>query len=459
MNNGYNGNNGNGRYDGYPDEIRPGGSRPAYGQDDRPSGSRPYGTSESGSARPSGSRPYGTSEGGSARPSGARPYGTSEGGSARPFGSRPYGTSEGGSARPSGARPAASRQGNASRPARPSRKPASQGASRRGQGILASGRGTGEDDEEKLPITVYLGIAVTALALIILLVSVVSDVTKKKNRYSNLEIDGDPVQSDVSDVVIDDETDDWEEDDVASVKENAIFQGTWYKTDVDTDQRATLTVSMQYADSFEFSYQVWSGKNSKTVSNTAFYTDETHAEYSPKKNVKLIFERTEEGVTITHKGSNSALGFTDKYKIDGKFNEIEPELPEDEPTGSYDYYLYQSDAIVKALKETLSDDDYALYQDMMENGLMSPIDYERTTDKNGNPVNVDEELNAVKYYAHLSSREYDMIFICSENANIYVLFYNSDEVIYCTNDRNYYKKMPASFQAVADSKGVKPTFR
>ena len=101
----------------------------------------------------------------------------------------------------------------------------------------------------------------------------------------------------------------------------------------------------------------------------------------------------------------------------------------------------------------------AAYDEMMTNGLKSPIDYERTKDKNGRLVNVDAELNAVKYYAHLSDNGYDMIFICSDTANIYVLFYNSEEIVYYTNDKNYSSTMPASFQAVAKAKNIKPTFR
>ena len=173
-------------------------------------------------------------------------------------------------------------------------------------------------------------------------------------------------------------------------------------------------------------------------------------------------ERGADYVAVTHTGSNSSLGIGKEYSIDGNFTEQAPTYTVESNTSSettvaYDYNLYQSDAVVEALKQTLRSDDYTLYKDMMKNGLKSPINYERTKDKNGKLINVDAELNAVKYYAHLNGN--DMIFICSEKADIYVLFYNSDEIIYYTNDSHYSFTMPASFQAVAQSKGIKPTFR
>ena len=307
------------------------------------------------------------------------------------------------------------------------------------------------------------------MAVIALVISISINSGKSKNRRTDYD-DSVASQSDSSAATIveipEDETD--PSDEASSKMETQSFVGTWYKTDVSASQRATFAVTMQYEDGFEFRLEIHNGDETAVISDTAFYTDETHAEYTTKKKKKLTFERGADFVTISHTGTNSSFGIRDQFTIDGTFTELEPAYSEDTTTTTttapaekvtYDYNIYKSDATVQALSSTLSSEDYALYKDMMKNGLKSPINYERTTDKNGKLVNVDAELNAVKYYAHLNSNGYDMIFICSDNANIYLLFYNSEEIIYYTNDKNYSSKMPSSFQAVAKAKDIKPTFR
>ena len=325
------------------------------------------------------------------------------------------------------------------------------------------------ENNEKLPVSVFIGIGVTTIAVITLIISISINSNRAKKRNQTYD-DHLTSQSDVSGATIidfsDDETNDSDNTIDSSQPVMQSFVGTWYKTDVTESKKSIFTVTMQYSDSFEFRLENWDGKESAVINGTAFYTDETHADYSPKKKIKITFERGADYVKITHTGSNSSFGIGSKFTIDGNFTEQMPEYTVESETSSeiistvtYDYNIYQSDAVVKALSKTLNAEDYALYQDMMKNGLKSPIDYERTKDKNGRLVNVDAELNAVKYYAHLNSNGYDMIFICSDNANIYVLFYNSEEIIYYTNDKNYSSTMPTSFQAVAKAKDIKPTFR
>ncbi len=312
-----------------------------------------------------------------------------------------------------------------------------------------------------MPISVYIGMGVTAIAVIALILSI--SLGGKKNRShrdADLTDDFSGGSYESQTQIVDFPEDDEESDDTVSSKtEIKSFIGTWYKQDAAASQKAVLTVTMQYEDSFEFRLEIWNGKESAVINATAFYSDETTAEYAPKKKAKLTLQYDTDHVSITHTGKNSAFGIGDDYVIDGQFTEQEPDYPEESTEVTYDYDIYRSDKVVQALKDTLSSDDYALYQDMMKNGLNSPINYERTLDKNGRQVNVDSELNAVKYYAHLSSTGTDMIFICSEDAKIYLLFYNSEEIIYCTNDKSYSSKMPASFQAVAKAKNIKPTFR
>ena len=192
-----------------------------------------------------------------------------------------------------------------------------------------------------------------------------------------------------------------------------------------------------------------------SVSGTAYFTGSHSAAYTQGL-ASITFERGTQYISIYHAGDNADLGLPDNFKTDGKYTTGTPNYYQIEQTGSYDYDVYKSDAVVKALAATLSADDYALYRQMMSEGLQSPIAYERTVDKNGKKVNVDAELNCVKYYANLTSVGMDMIFICSDKGKIYVLFYDSAQIRYYTNDKAYSTKLPSAFQAVATAKKMTP---
>ncbi len=245
---------------------------------------------------------------------------------------------------------------------------------------------------------------------------------------------------------------------VSSTVSHPTFEGTWKKTEVYETAKATITISNQTDDGFDFTFKIWADSKTSSISGTASFTKEKVAVYTKGK-ATLTFEYGSKYLSVYHSGSNSALGFTDTVTIDGKFTKGTPNYYIKEETNSYDYDVYKSAAVVKALKATLSADDYQLYQEMMSKGLKSPIPYERTVDKNGKKVNVDSELDCVKYYANLSTIGMDMIFICSNSGKIYVLFYDAEEMRYYTNDQNYASKMPKSFQTTAESAGMTPIYK
>ena len=269
-----------------------------------------------------------------------RTEGYRQGNSARSEGYR-----QGNSARSEGCR-----QGNSARS-----EGYRQGNSARTQAASAAVSPAG--DEEKMPVMFYIGIAVTVIAVIALIISVSVNSSKYKRHNSAY---GDSAASDLDirvEDIVDDNNGDFEfvDDEAASSGINyQRFEGTWYKSDVEAPQKAVFSVSMQYQDSFEFRLEIWNGSNSAVISDTAFYTDETHAEFSPKKKVALTFERGTDYVIITHKGKNADFGIGADYAIDGRFTETEPEYEtESAVQTSYDYYLYQSEAVVEALKETV----------------------------------------------------------------------------------------------------------
>ena len=236
------------------------------------------------------------------------------------------------------------------------------------------------------------------------------------------------------------------------------LQGTWQKTNVYESKKATLTINRQDNQSFDFTLKIWSGANTAEISGTANYTGENTAVFK-KDTASITFDCGSKYLSVYHTGQNSVFGLSSAFTIDGKFTQGTPNYYKNENTNNYDYNTYKSAAVVKSLKSTLSADDYSLYTELMETGLMSPIAYERTVDKNGKNVNVDAEMKCVKYYASDKNIGMNMIMICSNSGKIYVLFYDASEMSYYTNDKNYSSKMPQSFQTVADSKGMKPTYK
>lgn len=320
-----------------------------------------------------------------------------------------------------------------------------------------------EEEEENLSVFMYVTITIVTLAIISLAVALTISGGKKskKNRSTDPNQTSSVTVSDGNMIV---DFDDTESDDLSSAPVSSqityvSFLGKWQKTEVYESKKATLSVTMQYDDSFEFTLKMWDSDKTATISGTAFYSDENIAVYTPKKSVSLTFEKGTQYVSVYHTGKNASFGIGDSFEIDGKYTSGEPQYIKQDKTGGYDYNIYQSDAVVSALSSTLSAEDYALYTEMMSKGLKSPIAYERTLDKNGKKVNVDAELDAVKYYAHLTSIGADMIFICSNDAKIYVLFYDTNEMRYYTNDPEYETSMPASFQAVANANHLQPLYR
>lgn len=302
---------------------------------------------------------------------------------------------------------------------------------------------------------VAVGFAVVGIIIFSVALTMLTGSKAKDNSKANaaLYVSDSSTRGDT--VVAFDDEEDVSSEDLSGI-EKADFTGVWHKTDVYESEKAILTVTAQDEASFHFTIKMWNDKKTVSVSGIAYFTGSDSAAFTQGL-ASITFERGTQYMSVYHSGSNADLGFTDDYKTDGKYTTGTPNYYKTEEAVSYDYNVYKSDAVVKALSSTLSADDYSLYQQMMSEGLQSPIAYERTVDKNGKKVNVDAELNCVKYYANLSSIGEDMIFICSGSGKIYVLFYDSAQMKYYTNDKNYAAKMPSAFQAVATAKKMTPS--
>lgn len=316
-------------------------------------------------------------------------------------------------------------------------------------------------DLQNFPWQLFLAVGFAVIGIVIFSTAMTMFVNGRKTDNSDnnppLYVSNTSARSDTV-VAFDDEEDEVSSEtssvDLTNV-EKADFTGTWQKTDVYESEKATLTITDQDELTFSFTMKLWNGKKTASVSGTAYFTGSNSAAYT-KGLASIAFERGTQYISIYHAGNNADLGLSDDFKTDGKYTTGTPNYYKTEETGSYDYDVYQSEAVTKALAATLSADDYSLYKEMMTQGLQSPIAYERTVDKNGKKVNVDAELNCVKYYANLNTIGMDMIFICSNSGKIYVLFYDSIQIRYYTNDKAYSTKLPSAFQAVATAKKMTP---
>lgn len=306
---------------------------------------------------------------------------------------------------------------------------------------------------------IFMTIAVIIIAIVFFSVAIA--MLNSANKDKNNSVSSDTSSNSVSqtDTIISFEDDvSSEEPEVYSDAAHPIFQGTWQKTNVYETEKATIIVSRQDNESFDFTFTIFADGKSESISGTASYTGENTAVFT-KDPASITFDYGTQYLSVYHTGQNSTLGFSSSVTIDGKFTTGTPNYYKKEETNNYDYNAYKSSAVVKALESTLSADDYSLYTDLMNTGLMSPIPYERTVDKNGKNVNVDAELKCVKYYAVNNNLGINMVMICSNSGKIYVLFYDMYEMRYYTNDKNYSSKMPDSFQTIADSKGMNPIYK
>ena len=306
----------------------------------------------------------------------------------------------------------------------------------------------------------YVGIGVALLAVVLIAVSVtiLNSRNKDNQQTAPLPVVSDSSRPESATVVGFDDSDEDEPETTQTTVAYVSLAGKWRRTDVYESQKATFTAEAEEDGSFSFTLKIWSDDKTVTITGSAVYVSENTAVYKESA-ASITFEKGSQYLSVYHSGKNKAFGIAEDFVIDGKFTQKTPKYIEKEDTAEYDYQIYQTGEVVKALSDTLSADDYALYREMMSKGLKSPIAYERTLDKNGKKVNVDSELNAVKYYAHLSGNASDMIFICSNDAKIYVLFYDAQEMRYYTNDKKYASKMPASFQAVEKASHLKAVFR
>lgn len=231
--------------------------------------------------------------------------------------------------------------------------------------------------------------------------------------------------------------------------------GEYKMTSIKKADAATLTISAQNETSFSFKLAGPKG----TISGSAYFTGSNKAFYEGAAG-GLGFTFASGGIDVYQDGAIEELGGA---KPDGRYIKGEPTyIDEQVEQNNFDIDLRNSQPVKKALIEIMSKDDYnrmeylfGLYED--GNGVVystgSP-----TYDKNGNKINVDGEIGAIKYYAFEQGTGQELVLICTNDAKVYIGISDGAEYRYYTNDPAYKNKAPASISGQANTKNMTLVF-
>ena len=80
-------------------------------------------------------------------------------------------------------------------------------------------------------------------------------------------------------------------------------------------------------------------------------------------------------------------------------------------------------------------------------------------DKNGKDINIDRELDAVKYYVFVPYSGEELMLICKNDGKVYLGICDGGEYRYYTNDPAYKSKAPQAIIGQADVKGMKLIYK
>lgn len=228
------------------------------------------------------------------------------------------------------------------------------------------------------------------------------------------------------------------------------YSGTYQRTLVAKEDASKLVLSNPTADGFDFTLQLYS----VNISGTARYSSGKKAKYS-SNGATISFEFSSGKVTLTQSGEVGNLGLSSSKSVDGQYITGVVSYLEDVAAQSpYVKDLRKSTMITSALKSTLTADDYEFVKRLFDKGNTpvysgSELDY----DKDGNEINVDRELDAIKYYAFING-EGETILICTNDGKIYCGVSDLMDMRYYTNDSSRKDNPPVSIKNTAIAKGL-----
>ncbi|MDR1002685.1 MAG: hypothetical protein LBL82_05395 [Oscillospiraceae bacterium] len=221
-------------------------------------------------------------------------------------------------------------------------------------------------------------------------------------------------------------------------RNNALKNTAYSRSKVKKSQAATLTVSNIKYEGFDFSLKLSSTK----ISGYAKFKSDSTAEYS-NSGGKLTFSITSSGVSLTMSGKPAGVGVSKASDCEGLYVSGNPEYIEDVAEKSeFVKELRKSTMVISALKSTLGESDYELYELIVGSGSeLSQLPSELSYDKNGKEIYVDAEMKCIKYIYQLQNVG-EVILLCSGGGSIYCAVGDGTEYRYYSNDKDYKSKAP-----------------
>jgi len=228
--------------------------------------------------------------------------------------------------------------------------------------------------------------------------------------------------------------------------------GTYGRTDVSRNDAATLVVTNQNETGFEFSLDVRGEGVQGSLSGYAYFCGEKEAMYEGAQG-RIIFAFGSNGITVYQMDIIEAFS---SVSPDGIYVIGTPSYIEDEAEQSeFDANIRNSDMIKGVLSGMLSENDAALLEFIFQNGTERVFEgSEKGYDKNGTAINIDAELNAVKYCAFINGTGEEIVMICTNDGKVYVGICDGMEYRYYTNDPAYASTAPKAIAGQAQGRGL-----
>ncbi len=231
--------------------------------------------------------------------------------------------------------------------------------------------------------------------------------------------------------------------------------GSYSRTNVYRAEKATLDITGQDSEGFAFSLEACSENNSGTVAGMAYFCSENEAIYITSAGT-LCFRFGSSGVTVYMIDEFAAFNGVspDGIYVSDMPTYIEDAAAQSEEVG-LDAEIRSSESVQEALRSLLSEQDIALMNSIFETGAQRVVENsEKGYDKNGTAINIDAQLNAVKYICIVSGSGEEIVMICTNDARVYVGICDGAEYRYYTNDEAYAAEAPNAISGQARGKGM-----
>lgn len=242
--------------------------------------------------------------------------------------------------------------------------------------------------------------------------------------------------------------------------------GTYTRTGAQAEDAAQLVISQQNETGFSFALTV----SGSTLNGAAYFISENTAMCEAiGAQINFRFGQgevfVEESAPVSGFGDRSCSGV---YSIGAQTTTNETgettqttKAPESAAANNYDANIKDSDTVKAALNSLLPASDLTLMNNIFADGTSAVQQGAagQGKDKNGKDINIDRELDAVKYYVFVAYSGEELVLICKNDGKVYLGLCDGGEYRYYTNDSAYKSKAPQAIIGQADVKGMKLIYK